>query len=711
MPATPAKGVPAARERHRLPRDLRRAVRRSFAPAAAAEALIGELLTRPEYDRAFVRRLLRVARGEHSEPWELRQLAALALEHQLLQLAPGDTEELDLVLAELDLLAGDRARTTLVRDVLRQGFSTRDRRAFAVELRRRLARNLRAHRALAGPRPSASALAAWIHLSRRDCRLHLAPHLFTPGEVVDRIVAASRSAAASPSPYVDGNAFSRAEARRAVDRLPADEKAVVEELVRRRVAYWVAAETPAEINSLVEYPLTTVVLVVKLPGSRTELELKRAGKRSGLWRDAPLGVIFERYGQPVPKSHRLDGGSFGYHLEWESQAAARMAILYRRTHGEEAPLPTVIALSTVEAIPFRDQSLAPREYFTSPQVFGESYGAMRSALERSVAAFYRDNPPPSPDDDATDRFLGYVRLTQSLVLGTSSFRLDKLSQYLSGEGAEIYFRRGLGRDYSQGEACRFADELLEEILPRYLPPAGDSSFADYLAAAFAQPQNRATADDCYRALVRRVGRFWGTLLAVGCGSSGECFVPRNVGLRTVWQDGDWRIAIVFLDHDALRTATATLEDFWPENEMLPIVRDDYFICGGDDTVGALEALATIYRAAPATVAAAQALFRHSLKRAFDATRMLLEEGGRLDDLFHPSYQRKLREWHELVRLSLSRGGEAGGWKAFGEGLLRASGWYEKLIAQAITAAEQHAEFFAKYAFLYRGPQSVDGIET
>ncbi|MEM7349977.1 MAG: hypothetical protein AAF657_04170 [Acidobacteriota bacterium] len=691
-----------------LPIALREVVQAAFARATEAESLLGELLRQPSYDRRLIRRLLQVARGHTEAAWDLRQLATLALEHQITKLDPQATAELDYLFGELGLWEEGAEQVALTDDILRQGFSSRESGVFAEELLRWLGRNARVHRALDGFRTSPAALADFIALARRACRLHFARFLFDPHEVARRITAATRTSGATPSPYLEQNPFSHAEARRTLERLPIFERTILDDLIQAQVAYWVAAETPAEINSLVEYPLTTVVLVVKPGGSCAELELKRAGLR----REAPLGAVFERDGRPVPKSHRLDGGSFGHHLEWESQAAARVARLFRHVHGEEAPLPAVVALSTVDTVPFGGERLPPRDYFDSPHVFGQTFDAVQSAIDRSVAAFFQPPRSPPAEETATESFLGYARLSQSMVVGTSSFRLDKLSTYLSDKGPEVYFRDGLGRDYDDAEARCFADELLEEILPQYVapqcaPPATDGeSYGAYVRAALAGPQNRALADAWYSRLVQRVAKFWGTLLATGSGSSGECFVPRNVGLRRTWNGGEWRIEVVFLDHDALRTATATLEDFWPEHEMLPIVRDEYYIRGGHDELGALQALASIYHVDASTIADAEQAFHLELKRAFDATRAALEATGRLDDVLHPSYQRKLLEWHELVRLSLTPHGVSDAWKTLGEGLLRAGGWHEKLIRQAVAMARRHTSFFDRYAFLYEAPEST-----
>ena len=91
--------------------------------------------------------------------------------------------------------------------------------------------------------------------------------------------------------------------------MPDYEARILRLLTRDSLAYWVADATSSEINSLVEYPLTTVVLVLKLPGSHVELEIKRAGGRGV----NPLGVVSSRRRQhrarltPARRRERQEG--------------------------------------------------------------------------------------------------------------------------------------------------------------------------------------------------------------------------------------------------------------------------------------------------------------------------------------------------------------------------------------------------------------------
>src|SRR4029077_4215749 len=110
--------------------------------------------------------------------------------------------------------------------------------------------------------------------------------------------------------------------------------------------YWVSDSTSAKINSLVEYPLTTVVLVAQPPGSDIEFEIKRAGLRG----PQSLNVVCIRDGAGVPPSHRLDGGNMQWLLRHEAHSASRLSLIYRLVHNTEAPMPSYASRSTICSI-------------------------------------------------------------------------------------------------------------------------------------------------------------------------------------------------------------------------------------------------------------------------------------------------------------------------------------------------------------------------
>src|SRR5262249_19120516 len=146
-------------------------------------------------------------------------------------------------------------------------------------------------------------------------------------------------------------------------------------------------------------------------------------------------------------------------------------------------------------------------YLTDPTVFGADYDPMREALRRSVAAFAAERGTGLTGLQGalgeTLQFLEQMVPAQSILVGSSSFRLDRLARYLSADGVRDYFEAGLGVRPARAEARRFADAILEEVLGLYWPPPiADSSHDAYVRAAFAHPPNRARADRVHASLAR-----------------------------------------------------------------------------------------------------------------------------------------------------------------------------------------------------------------
>ena len=171
-----------------VPERLSAVLAREFGPGAQALALFDRFLPLTSYSRDFSSELMDVARGRTGAPWETRRLAALMLENQVLKLAPGDTQEFDLLLVRLGLKAATGKGHEVNGSVLREGYSTTHFCRFVAEFRQRLVRLSRVHERLAGGRTPPDALRDFVNLSRSDCKISVARYFFKPEEVVARIV-------------------------------------------------------------------------------------------------------------------------------------------------------------------------------------------------------------------------------------------------------------------------------------------------------------------------------------------------------------------------------------------------------------------------------------------------------------------------------------------------------------------------------------------
>jgi len=607
-----------------------------FRHADQACELFREFLQFNKFNPDFCSKLLALA-SQTGIAWEIRRLAVLMIEHQILKLPPDSFDQFNWLFTQLGLKQPGHTKA-IVDSVLTEGYSTNDFYDFIPEFLRKLKRLERVHRRIRGARTSIGALREFIELSRRDGKLSLARYLFSPDEVVARIFSQLQvtdgviDVDTSEPPYMDQ------ETSRALAWLPTYEAQILNGLRDASKTCWVAESTSSEINSLVEYPLTTVVLVIKPPGSDVEFEIKRAGRKCR----TPLTVVYARDGYTVPPSHRLDGGSMQWLLRFESNSASKLALIYRLVHQTEAPLPSYISRSTIYSVPMSRDEVQTLPYFTDPDSFGPGFGRMRVAMAESVEAFkaegYGELPEFPGDLGLTAQFINYVNPAQAILCGTSSFRLDKLSRYLSPEGPDHYFVDG---PRSTRDAQAFADEILEEILGVYQPPpARYQTHEQYVAAALSVAENRARANSIYLSLVEQIARLWGTLLAVRGHSRGESFVGRNVGLKSFWRNGEWQVKIIFMDHDALEMPGPENKFFHAHGTMPNTFLDERHIWTRRPEMfdsSAVGYLNRIYRIDDDLDARGQQLAHATLKDAYKKTQREMTTNPQFRELFNQRF--------------------------------------------------------------------------
>lgn len=641
---------------------------------------------------------------DSSTPWGSRLFATLLAEHQILKLRADDLETFDAIFVALNLKQPglERAVTSAV---LKEGYSTTELRAFTGEFRRKLSRLNRVHRKLHRKKADEVCMREFTELARRECKLTLARYVFTPEEVVDRVLQQVRVSEGVKDIDVSRPRYLDTEIARVLDRLPEFEARILRRLCEGTKIFWVDDETSSAINSLVEYPLTTVVLVIKPPGSHFEFELKRAGRRGN-----PLSVVFGRNGNRVPASHRLDGGSMQWLLRYEASNGAKFSSIYRLVHDAEAPLPGYVSRSTVFAVPARGGPAPAFRYFTDPRVFGAvGFSEMRGAMRLAVDALIADegeNLPKLPGEMAlTAEFLSHVAPAQAILCGTSSFRLDKLATYLSSGGAETYFKQYRQLDYTEWDARQFADELLDEVLGVYESPSPDvgfESYESYLEAAFAVAENRERADRIFLSHVAEIARVWGTLLGVRGQSRGESFVARNVGLRSVWEEGEWRVKLIFMDHDALSLPELEHGHYFAQNALPGVLLDERHVWGRANPAlfpGTLAGcLQRIYRVDASVEQQAHELARRELKAAYEKTQQALTTNTRLRAFFSGTFLGRLRDWDDFVAGYLN--GRSTGWESNMKRIFADKGYEPDTYAVYADTVEKHKGFFERNGFLF-----------
>jgi len=680
-----------------------------FRDAQKADDLLDEFLEHRLYDREFCLNLLAIAKQRTKATWRLRQLAMLMLEHQMLKLEHENLREFDFLLVQLDLKEAPGVAQPVVGSVLKEGYSTTDMRGFLAEFRRKLERLNRVHNKIKGPRTGAGALRDFVEVSRRACKLSVARYLFTPEETVEQILRLVKVSEGVRDLDASQPRQGEKQMARAINNLPDYEGKILKGLCDTSNVYWVSETTSAEVNSLVEYPLTTVVLVIKPPGSDIEFEIKRAGRRG----PNPLSVVYRRGGWAVPPSHRLDGGDMLWMLQFEAIAASRFAGMYRMVHGTEPAVAHYASRATISSIPARDANVQTIPFFTDPEIFGKGFQEMRVAMKQSVNAFKAEgnNVLDLPGDlGLSAQFLGHVAPAQAIMCGTTSFRLDKLALYLSSKGPETYFKDGLRVAYTKEDERRLADELLEEVLGVYHPPQGTyRNYEQYLKAALKVEENRKRADQIYLSLIQQIAKFWGTLLGVRGYSRGESFVARNVGLKSYWDGGEWKVRIIFMDHDALILPGSHIEKFYAMGSVPNMAFDDSYIWGRSSAkqfarseVGCLQSIYGI-----ADKSEGQALARAVLKEAYRRTQDAMLSNPRLRTAFHEGFIDRLRDWDTLVSGYFQMNGDksaAAGWKKKMKEMLKAKGYGKGAFEAIVEAIKKNIEFLERNRDLF-GPES------
>ncbi|MGH8468523.1 MAG: hypothetical protein ACREVY_05955 [Gammaproteobacteria bacterium] len=630
------------------------------------------------------------------------------LEHQILRLQPDNLDHFDFLLTQLNLKQAPGINQGIVSSVLREGFSTTDLYHFIPEFQRKLARLNRVHDKIRGSRTSAPALRDFIELSHRECKLSLARYLLTPEEIVDEILRQLQVTEGVKDLDISQPPIVENEMARALNLMPDFEARILKMLCENSNIYWVSDTTSSEINSLVEYPMTTVVLVIKPPGSDSEFEIKRAGLRG---RNS-LNIVYARDGYTVPPPHRLDGGSMQYLLRGEARAASRLGVIYRLVHRTEAPIANYISRSSVCAVPVQKAEVQALTYFTEPQIFGERFPEMRVAMEEALDAFKAVGYPSLPDLPGdlglTAQFIGLVAPTQAILSGTTSFRLNKLAVYLSSNGPKQYFEEGLTVAYSSHDARRLADAILEEILGSYRSPdVRYQSHKQYLAAAFRVAGNRARADRNFLSLVQQIATFWGTLLAVRGYTNGESFVARNVGLKSFWDKGEWKVKITFMDHDVLVIPGPQNKDFHAHAALPGMALDERYIWGGStpeqfatSDVGYLQ---NIYRIGDDLSRKSRALARMDLRNAYKRTQHELLTNPKLQPLFDKIFLGRLLDWDTLVRGYLQMKPDAAvstTWKERMRKMLTGKGYKGQAFDAYLEIMKKNRPFLERHSFLF-----------
>ena len=216
------------------------------------------------------------------------------------------------------------------------------------------------------------------------------------------------------------------------------------------------------------------------------------------------------------------------------------------------------------------------------------------------------------------------------------------------------------------------------------------------------PENRQRADEIFLSLVKQIAVLWGTLLGVRGHSRGESFVARNVGLRSVWERGEWRVRLIFMDHDALSLPEPGQGHFFAQNSLPCMLLDERHVWGranpalfAGTLVGCLQ---SIYRPSEALESEACVVADTELKAAYKKTLSALSTNVKLRGFFSDVFLSRLFDWDQFVAGHLNGRDER--WQTEMKKLFAKKGYEADTFDVYTQAIEQHKGFFERNGFLF-----------
>jgi len=188
-------------------------------------------------------------------------------------------------------------------------------------------------------------------------------------------------------------------------------------------------------------------------------------------------------------------------------------------------------------------------------------------------------------------------------------------------------------------------------------------------------------------------------------SDGESFVQRNVGLKSVWCDGDWRLRLIVQDHDDLTVAGIGPRWISPWREVSGMQRDEVHILGGPVGTSTVEgdaaALQQIYRVDPVVAGAGVSALKEAAAAAFDRGQAELAVNRDLQDLFPRGFLDARGDYYELVsRFLRADPADLNPWTEDASAYLGARGYPAEQIATYTKSIYHFRRFFDRMRFLY-----------
>jgi hypothetical protein len=188
-------------------------------------------------------------------------------------------------------------------------------------------------------------------------------------------------------------------------------------------------------------------------------------------------------------------------------------------------------------------------------------------------------------------------------------------------------------------------------------------------------------------------------------ANGESFVARNVGLKSVWEKGDWQVHPVFMDHDDLQLPKSDSRYLSASSVWNGTQKDARHILGdhnlGGFQRGEIPLLQSIYRVSSDVSRTGQKLFDAVLAASYRRTQTAMRAKPAMRALFHETFIEHIGDWDHAVTLFL-RSPDGASWEPAAKAFLAARGHSEKQVDDTVGAIKRHSAFLHQLASLYLG---------
>lgn len=692
--------------------------------------IIEKLVSNNKYSDEFVSQLLKIMM-DPSLGWCVRQLASMALEVQILHLnlkSKRRYNRLINILIELNVLKKDKDKVGFIdKDGLaKSGYPVNDVKAFVNSLIKRIRSQEYLYRRICTENRKSSDLGDFIYRSKQDDKHALFRFAVNAEQLLQQIKKQTNQV---PKDTDEGETAGIAEYGYLPSRslilnsLPPLERALVERIIAGKDVLLISPETPSDFNYLVTHPYTyfyahepdkpleTRVILIRTPGTSIEMQIKGSGIHGKNPFDIGYLIKYNKNLPVVVRTHVLGGGADFRSILGEYETGLRFAKIYYQTYGKLPDMVLPIDIWGFKSVRIGAKEVNFMEYFSNPKYWGKKNFKKLKQRVREVASVWLDGYKSSWSFKKVLReLLKEFCFGQLLYVRTTAFRLKTLAKYLFETGPDVYFREIGKSSYTEDDARRMADTLIEEILGEYVPP--DIAFTTcplYKKAAINDFRNKKRAGEIYKDLMKQMGQYWGAILGIGGTTDGYGFYDTNIGIKRVWENSEWKVKLVFHDLDSYYIPDERINVFRPTAFMRCFQKDARAIESPTEAtmkslIDPRTQIANLYEVDENTRREGLAIFEREVRMAFQKTFATIKDDTSLSDIVKAGYVETFEAWVKAVQSFLEMKNmdalSKKEWEKKTMRDLRKIGLKGRVRREYINSIIKNADFLRKHRFIF-----------